>query len=412
VNYLSLFSGIGGFDLAFTRVGMQCAGMVEIDKNCQNVLHRHFEYVHVYDDVKEINGSTYKRGAIDVICGGFPCQDLSIAGKRAGLAGERSGLWYEFARIIDQLEPRWVVAENVPGLLSSNKGADFEIIIRWLAERGYGMVWRVLDAQYFGVAQRRRRVFIVASLGSGRAAEILFEREGMSRDTPPSREAGQGTPSATLRGFGHGWQGQHNGGLYVNETEQSLTVGGTDLTAICMSSGQANAEIVKDGSPSLTLLHEQPIVATSRTLRQGKEGGGKGYLGLENRAMTLGRQEQNIFFTSEQEPKFGEIPGTLGTYNGRRASVAGAAVGVRRLTPTECERLQGFPDGWTDGQSDSTRYRQLGNAVAVPVVEWIAKRIPDNTIVYESDLLHTCGDCGAELQIVRPGKYQCPKCGK
>jgi DNA (cytosine-5)-methyltransferase 1 len=390
MNYLSLFSGIGGFDLAFNRAGMKCVGMCEIDKNCQDILHRHFEFVHIYDDVKEINGSDFEKGAIDLICGGFPCQDLSVAGKRAGLTGERSGLWFEFARVIDELEPRWVVIENVPGLLSSNKGKDFAVIVQWLAERGYGVSWRVLDAQYFGVAQRRRRVFIVASLGNGRCTEVLFEREGMSGDTPQSRKAGEeiaGTVTDRVGGSGSGWArwneeqglvsttlqahhrrdnadetfaiayniqhndgGEHkrkdrpNGGLYVNETEQALTVGTTDLTAICMSSGQANAEIVKDGAPSLTGLHEQPIVAWE------------------------------MQHASEAYRESGEVAPTLQQRMGTGGNNI-PLVGVRRLTPIECERLQGFPDGWTDGQADSTRYRQLGNAVAVPVVEWIGKRI-------------------------------------
>ncbi|MCJ7442995.1 MAG: DNA (cytosine-5-)-methyltransferase, partial [Methanotrichaceae archaeon] len=173
MKYGSLFSGIGGFDIALNRAGFIPAWMCEIDKSCQNILKKHFEGVKIYDDVRTIRNAE----PVDLICGGFPCQDLSVAGKRAGLAGERSGLWFEFARVIDELEPKWVVIENVPGLLSSNKGRDFAVIIQWLVKRGYGVSWRILDAQYFGVPQRRRRVFIVGSFGNGRSAEVLFERE-------------------------------------------------------------------------------------------------------------------------------------------------------------------------------------------------------------------------------------------
>jgi len=256
---------------------MECVWQVEFDKACQSILRKHWSETELFDDVRTVGKHSLK--PVDVICGGFPCQDVSIAGKRAGLAGERSGLWSEFARIIDELEPKWVVIENVPGLLSSNRGRDFATVIRWLAERRYGVAWRILDSQYFGVAQRRRRVFIVGSFGDGSAAEILFESDGLRWDTEKGGKTGEG-------------------------------------------------------------------IAGTFTVRTGKEGGGKGYLGLDDGAMTLGGQPQWVM-----------------------------ASGVRRLTPIECERLQGFPDGWTDGQADSHRYKQMGNAVTVNVAEWIGKRI-------------------------------------
>jgi len=321
MKYGSLFSGIGGFDIALNRAGFIPAWMCEIDKSCQNILKRHFEGVKIYDDVTTIRNAE----PVDLICGGFPCQDLSVAGKRAGLAGERSGLWFEFARVIDELEPKWVVIENVPGLLSSSRGADFAVIIQWLAQRGYGVSWRILDAQYFGVPQRRRRVFIVGSLGNGRSAEVLFERESGIGDTAPSREKrkkiANDAPTSTLRGFGHGWQGQHN-----------------DTNAVMV---QLNGD--RD-NPGVSIL-----------------GGQEQYLWEMQHASEAYRESGDVVPTLQQR---------MGT-GGNNVPL----VGVRRLTPTECERLQGFPDGWTEGQSDSTRYRQLGNAIAVPVVEWIAKRI-------------------------------------
>lgn len=332
MNYVSLFSGIGGFDEAFRRAGMVCDSVCEIDKAAQMILTRHFPEARLFDDVRKVGKETHERKSIDVICGGFPCQDVSVAGKRAGIAGERSGLWFEFARIIDELEPRWVVVENVPGLLSSNKGKDFAVIVQWLAQRGYGVTWRVLDAQYFGVPQRRRRVFIVGSFGNGSAAEVLFESESRAGDNPPSREAGKDIAYSLRRNPSHSGD-KGDGGI----TDKSTP------TLIVMAHGQANAEIVNDGSPSLTNNHEQPILFEQV---------------WDSAQIT----------SKEHGSKPSEISQPLNT-------LAGMMVGVRRLTPIECERLQGFPDGWTDGQSDSARYRQLGNAVAVPVVEWIAKRI-------------------------------------
>src|SRR3990167_5769396 len=139
MKFISLFSGIGGFDLAFERAGFICDTVCEIDKQVQTVLRRHFPHARLIDDVRKVGKESHERKSIDLICGGFPCQDVSIAGKRAGLAGKRSGLWFEFARIIDELEPQWVVIENVPGLLSSNRGRDFAEIIQWLVKRGYGV---------------------------------------------------------------------------------------------------------------------------------------------------------------------------------------------------------------------------------------------------------------------------------
>lgn len=199
----TLFSGIGGFDLGFECAGMSVAWQCEIDKHALTVLDRHYPDVPRYGDVTTLQGDAV--APVDVLVGGFPCQDLSVAGRRAGLAGKRSGLFYEFARIIDEATPKWVVIENVPGLLSSNGGRDMGAVLGTLAELGYGFSYRVLDAQYFGVAQRRRRVFIVGYLGDWRrAAQVLLEPEGVRRDSPPSREAGAIASAPTRNGVGGG----------------------------------------------------------------------------------------------------------------------------------------------------------------------------------------------------------------
>lgn len=190
LTFGSLFSGIGGFDAGFGRAGMRCLWQVEVADEPRRVLRRFWPEVNLYKDVRDVGAANLS--AVDVICGGFPCQDLSVAGRRAGLDGERSGLWFEFHRIVAELAPRWVVIENVPGLLSSEGGRDFAVILRGLVECGYGVSWRVLDAQYDGVAQRRRRVFVVGSLGEGSSAQILFEREGVSWNPPARGETREG----------------------------------------------------------------------------------------------------------------------------------------------------------------------------------------------------------------------------
>jgi DNA (cytosine-5)-methyltransferase 1 len=202
MRFISLFSGIGGFDLGFDRAGMECAAQVEFDEQASAVLARHWPDVPRFKDVRGVG--KHNLPTVELICGGFPCQDVSVAGKRAGLAGERSGLWFEFHRILDELKPEWVVIENVPGLLSSQGGRDFAVILQGLVELRYGVAWRVLDAQYAGVAQRRRRVFIVGHLGDGRAAEVLFERDGSHWDTPPRRAPGQVATQALAGRLGSG----------------------------------------------------------------------------------------------------------------------------------------------------------------------------------------------------------------
>jgi DNA-cytosine methyltransferase len=202
-TYGSLFSGIGGFDLGFERAGWRCAWQVEVDPDCIKVLGRHWPDVKRYGDIAALQPGHVE--AVDLICGGFPCQDVSVAGRRAGLAGKRSGLFYEFMRLVDGLRPGWVVIENVPGLLSSSGGRDMGAIVGTLGDIGYWWSYRVLDAQYFGLAQRRKRVFIVAGLG-GRSgpAEVLFEPESLPGDTPPRGPARPDVANAVTRSLGGG----------------------------------------------------------------------------------------------------------------------------------------------------------------------------------------------------------------
>ena len=206
---VSLFAGVGGFDLALERAGVPVVAAVEIDKQASGVLAHQFPNTKLFGDIQEVSGDDLrgagfvpKRG---IITGGFPCQDLSVAGKRAGLAGKRSGLFWEIVRLIDDLHPRWLILENVPGLLSSNGGRDMGTVIGTLAELGYGVGYRVLDAQFFGVPQRRRRVFIVGCLGdNGRAsAEILALTKSLCGDSASSQSPGQtlaGTIGNSLAG--------------------------------------------------------------------------------------------------------------------------------------------------------------------------------------------------------------------
>lgn len=174
----SFFAGIGGFDLGLEQVGMKVVFQCEINKFCHQVLKKHWPDAILHSDINEVKSVDIPKD-IQVWCGGFPCQDLSLAnqGKRKGLKGERSGLFYKYAELIKDHKPRWVIIENVPGLLNSHEGKDFQILLQKLDELGYGVSWRVFDAKYFGTPQRRRRVYIVASLGNLRSAQVLFESD-------------------------------------------------------------------------------------------------------------------------------------------------------------------------------------------------------------------------------------------
>jgi len=374
LTFGSLFAGIGGFDLAFERAAMQCVTQVENDERCRTVLAHHWPNVdRSVEDVRDFGKRTWQGRAIDVICGGFPCQDVSVAGQRAGLAGERSGLWFEFLRILGELEPRWVVIENVPGLLSSNEGRDFATILRGLVECGYGVCWRILDAQYAGVPQRRRRVFIVGSLGDGRAAEVLFERTSSAWDSPPSRETGQRVARAIARGsVSSGYRYDVNGEDFVYQCHGG-DVG--RMGALRKGRGDVQSGVPFVARPlafSQTVDHydesQQTYVVRPLESHPGRYDANQPYV-------TAFAWQQGVSPNDRSYPvRAGDYTGSLSS---TRCDAVAGQFGVRRLTPRECERLQGFPDDWTlvDGMSDSARYRMLGNAVAVPVVEWIGRRI-------------------------------------
>lgn len=181
MRFVSLFAGVGGFDLGFERAGMECVGQVEIDKHARQVLARHWPNVPQHDDVrtaKDWADNAGITGRVDLVCGGFPCQDVSVAGQRVGLAGERSGLFWQSLSFATHVQAKWLVLENVAGLFSSNGGRDFPAVVNAIRLAGFRYVeWRVFDSQFYGVAQRRRRVFIVGHVTDTRRLPLFVERE-------------------------------------------------------------------------------------------------------------------------------------------------------------------------------------------------------------------------------------------
>jgi DNA (cytosine-5)-methyltransferase 1 len=344
---VSLFAGIGGFDLALERNGVEVVASVEWDKYAQSVLKKRFPNSQIHGDIREVTGEQLINAGFNprngIITGGFPCQDLSVAGKRAGLAGNRSGLFWEICRLLDETKAQYFILENVPGLLSSNSGADMGVVISALAERGYGLAYRVLDAQYFGVPQRRRRVFIVGCLGNngGTPAEILSIAEGRAGYIEKDRKTRESITPTIDHSLAEDSElvlfapHRADGARIQNKTVNTL--------AAYMGTGGNNVPMVAYS------MHGAMI---GRNDQAGPKGSG-----------FFDENEPSYTLTSSSQARHGVV------------TVAEKESMVRRLTPLECERLQGFPDGWTEGQTDGHRYKQLGNAVAVPVVEWIISRM-------------------------------------
>lgn len=392
----SLFSGIGGLDLGLHRAGHEHVFLCESDPWRRDVLKARFPGVPVYEDVRAVGANArggHGRGdagirssrdraeaevseRVDLLCGGFPCQDISVAGRRRGLAGERSSLFFEFARVADALRPRWVLVENVPGLLSSNGGRDFGIVLGALAELGYGLAWRVLDSRYFGVPQRRRRVFIVGALAhsdpaaaAGRAGQVLALGTRCPGHPPTRGETRPDDRFASLSGLGSGGPDDNdaqggrlvaNGlvGRYGKGTDSDAT--DTFVTHALTSEG---ADASEDGTGRGTPLVTHVVAPT-----------------LDKGAGDGPRRNQDAPIIYAQDPPAESGHGLVrlpGSYEKPGGGQIAAPLSVRRLTPTECERLQGLPDGWTQlgGTPDSRRYSALGDAVTATVAEWIGRRL-------------------------------------
>jgi DNA (cytosine-5)-methyltransferase 1 len=330
--YGSVCSGIEAATVAWEPLGWKPSFFSEIEAFPRAVLQHHYPNVPLHGDFTTIKENEYE--PIQILVGGTPCQSFSIAGLRGGLDDDRGNLALEFLRLADRTRPRWLVWENVPGVLSSNGGRDFGSIVGGMVQLGYGIAYRILDAQYFGVAQRRRRVFVVGYLGDWRrAAAVLFERQSLSGNFAPSRETGK-------------------------------------ETAICTKDGPGEKRWPTLISPTLNSCFGD---------KQGLE---------DQNALNGG----GLFVP--------DYVNALTSHNGARNEVSDIANGcvveltearqrIRRLTPRECERLQGFPDDYTlvpnrgKPAADGPRYKALGNSMAVPVMRWIGRRIDTIERLYQ-----------------------------
>jgi DNA (cytosine-5)-methyltransferase 1 len=403
MKFLSVCSGIEAASVAWKPLGWESVGFSEIEKFPCAVLNHHYPTVPNYGDITKYK--EWPDANFDVLCGGTPCQSFSVAGLRKGMDDPRGNLALVFLGIADRYRPRWVVWENVPGVLSSNGGKDFGSFLGGLGVLGYGFAYRVLDAQYFGLAQRRKRVFVVGCFGDWRsAASVLFERESLSGNPAPSRkkrkgfthDIAKGTTTSRFQRIGYP-TGQDNL-VAIPEIAGCLnSVGGHAVPGNSIQDadqGYLIAQEFYDNHPTDSRITGPHKIANSVTSRYGTGGGNVPLVAHSLKS----RHDVSEDGTGRGTPIIPEVAVAVDTYNyttnerttqtlGSSASDVnhiGAVVqnmAIRKLTPTECERLMGFPDNYTavthrgKPAADGPRYKALGNSWAVPVVRWIGRRL-------------------------------------
>ena len=403
MRYISIFSGIEAASVAWEPLGWEPVAFAEIEPFPCAVLAQRFPDVPNLGSVTDIDWSGYGDGSVDVVVGGSPCQSFSIAGKREGLQGE-SRLMFEYIRAVREVRPRYFIWENVPGAFSSEKGEAFRQLLSEMDGLGYGMAWRVLDAQFFGVAQRRRRVFLVGMLGNGSgAAEVLFERDCLRWDTESSREKRQALAAAAKGGPGGGSytlqvrcgkEGGGKGALIQDDVSATLSCANAQTlfqpaSYICMGSTQSNAEIEFDMAPTQAARQYKDPQVVCMT-QYGEEVAGT--LTARHDSSACADRGMNVVCMADDNAKAAidfDMCGMLKVAGS--APIAASGYVVRRLTPRECERIQGFPDDWTlidwkgkgiEKCPDAPRYKALGNSMAVPVMRWIGRRLEAYDILH------------------------------
>ena len=442
MRYLSVCSGIEAATVAWGPLGWRAVAFAEIEKFPSAVLAHHYPDVPNLGDITKFKG--WPDASFDVLVGGTPCQSFSVAGLRAGLADPRGNLALTYLAIADRYRPEWVVWENVPGVRSVNGGRDFGAFLGGLGQLGYGWAYRSLDAQYFGLAQRRERVFVVGHLGDWRrAAAVLFDGESLSGNPAPRREAGQ-RPAPTIAsrptgggGLGtdfdcdgglvsmtlnaHGGAGRMDAGSETFVTHALRADGfdasedgsgrGTPLVATPIDMRQASRGekitnnrahgsggapghgIGEAGDPAFTVSERGQAIAFSSkdhgadagdlapTLRaMGSAGGHANAGGQVAVAYSITPSNSNADFNARANDRSQALTGSGNIPSARGGDVV-MVPNVRRLTPRECEALQGFPRNYTlvpyrgKPAADGPRYKALGNSMAVPVIHWIGSRI-------------------------------------
>lgn len=358
--YLSVCSGIEAVSVAWEPLGFMPVGFAEIEKFPCELLKQKYPAVKNYGDITQYE--KWNIGQFDILAGGTPCQSFSIAGKRGGTADDRGALMYAYLGIVEAYSPRWVIWENVPGVLSSNSGYDFTSFLAGLEECGYGWTYRVLDAQYFGVPQRRRRVFVIGHSDNRTdlAAKVLFEPESLCGDIAAGSETQKETTDAIGKGVNYFRRG---GNFKYHKDKKAATLrssAASDCFDLVLANEKETAETLLGQYGKHLWQNNQEAVGGDSFVVNGRQNP----VISKNRAVTLDTDGRTnaVCYTEKTNTQ----------------------CCIRHLTPLECERLQGFPDNYTQiewcGKSaeqcpDSLRYKAIGNSMAVPVMRWIGERI-------------------------------------
>lgn len=449
MRYVSIFSGVEAATLAFEPLGWEPVAFSEIEPFPCAVLAERWPDVPNLGDITKIDWKEEIDGAIDLVVGGSPCQSFSVAGKREGLKGA-SGLMFEYIRCVQELRPRWFLWENVPGALTSEDGGAFGQLLSEMDELGYGLAWRVLDAQFFGVAQRRRRLFLVGHLGAKSPAEVLFEPDCLSGNPQSSREkrkelASRAGSSAACAGFKYAATPRANKIRYAEEQANTLTADWHvqavfplqgNMIGRADSAGPAGKGYGMSGDPAFTLncVDRQGVamyqygteIAWCLTARGDSSpcaDRGQNIVCMTGTQANchisdeiagcltshMGKDDAHVVVGGSISENDANVPIAMGYLNAHTAicrnvcptlkcggdgAMIASEIGdkptegnpmlVRRLTPLECERLQGFPDGHTliawkgkpaEECPDGPRYKAIGNSMAVPVMRWLGERI-------------------------------------
>lgn len=388
MKYLSVCSGIEAASAAWHSLKWEAVGFSEIDRFPCAVLSHHFPDVPNLGNITDFERWNFGTAQLDILVGGTPCQSFSVAGLRKGLEDPRGNLMLTYLAIAKLYRPRWIIWENVPGVLSSNGGRDFGTFLGALGLLGYQYAYRILDAQFFGVAQRRRRVFVVGYLGDeNRAAKVLFDGESLRGNPAPSRKTREGTAPEIAGGVGS-LDTECDGNRLTNQTIRAGQI------IPCFWNGEQIAQTLdavlakrqtmpeKNRFPAVLVEKPQGVDLFNTTLTGDlhvplRTAGGHGAPAVlqETIGALCARDYKGVGNQYVNEGKVivqNEPP------------AVSQAMQVRRLTPTECERLQGFPDNWTripyrgkpaEDCPDGPRYKALGNSMAVPVMKWIGERI-------------------------------------
>jgi DNA (cytosine-5)-methyltransferase 1 len=421
MRYLSVCSGMEAASVAWHPLGWTPVGFSEIEPFPCAILKHRFPNIPNYGSLTEYQSWPLERGAIDLLVGGTPCQSFSVAGLRKGLADPRGNLALTFLGLADKLKPRWIVWENVPGVLSSGGGRDFGSFLGALVELGYGFAYRVLDAQHFGVPQRRRRVFVVACLGDWRAAaEVLSLREGLRGYLETGNKKRKGVAADAGAGVEAG--GPHAVGIPFRKSKRACSTTDNETWVPADASNTLNNFDLGDtrtthavvepvawtqnqreevrllgdkvGAIALQGTHQTNYIAEPIHTMPGSVAPTIGASGppysrtgnerVEAEALAVTFRPGNLRREAGADPSFTTTTTLKASAGDQTPHVAITPMAVRRLTPVECERLQGFPDNWSriswkgkpeEECPDGPRYKACGNSMAVPVMAFIGRQI-------------------------------------